>query len=347
MAHHAIQVRRNLTGSSPQAAAVPAVESLPAAFKEMPGETEWFRWRDIRIHYKRLGSGPPLLLVHNVDVGASCIEWRRTLPDAAENFTVYAVDMPGFGQSDTSAGQLHASLYLGFLQDFTRFVSEEHHGSPLGAIGSGIGAAYLACIASTTSMASRLPVFDRLALVCPTGLSACHPHPLGGVGFQALSLPFLSIIVSAGTSRSAILDHLKQDVYGDELRASMDEVEARYWATNRPGAFRVERARVSSLLNVNLKPAIPILKTPTLLAWGKKAICPPASDGEEWRRLRPETRVQLFEQSGLCPHLEEPARFNDMALDFLGRAVAPDSQPPAEEKKVVPDDRVPTGKLTA
>jgi pimeloyl-ACP methyl ester carboxylesterase len=47
--------------------------------------------------YDRLGSGPPLLLVHGL---GSCKEmWRPLLPALAREREVVAVDMPGFGAS--------------------------------------------------------------------------------------------------------------------------------------------------------------------------------------------------------------------------------------------------------
>jgi pimeloyl-ACP methyl ester carboxylesterase len=51
----------------------------------------------VTIAYDRLGSGPPLLLVHGL---GSCKEmWRPLLPALAREREVVAVDMPGFGAS--------------------------------------------------------------------------------------------------------------------------------------------------------------------------------------------------------------------------------------------------------
>jgi pimeloyl-ACP methyl ester carboxylesterase len=51
----------------------------------------------VTLAYDRLGSGPPLLLVHGL---GSCKEmWRPLLPLLARERDVVAVDMPGFGAS--------------------------------------------------------------------------------------------------------------------------------------------------------------------------------------------------------------------------------------------------------
>jgi pimeloyl-ACP methyl ester carboxylesterase len=45
------------------------------------------------------GAGPPLLLLHGAS--GSWTHWIRNIPALASRFTVYAPDMPGFGDSDT------------------------------------------------------------------------------------------------------------------------------------------------------------------------------------------------------------------------------------------------------
>jgi pimeloyl-ACP methyl ester carboxylesterase len=51
----------------------------------------------VTLAHDRLGSGPPLLLVHGL---GSCKEmWRPVLPALAREHEVVAVDMPGFGAS--------------------------------------------------------------------------------------------------------------------------------------------------------------------------------------------------------------------------------------------------------
>jgi pimeloyl-ACP methyl ester carboxylesterase len=315
MAHHAIQLHRDsasLSGAPPHVA---VAEPVPAFLQEVAGESEWYRWHGLKIHYKKVGSGLPVVFLHSVDVGASCAEWRRNLAEIAAGFACHAVDLPGFGQSDVPRDALRADLYLRFVQDFLFFVSKQYPDAPaIRIIASGAGAAY------ATMIAARQPsLVDRLVLVAPTGLSACNPHPLGALAFHALALPLVSSFQSTVASRSSILEHLQTDVYGDDLRASMNEADGRFWVAHRPGADRVERARLASMLNVSLRPVVKSVKQPVLLIWGRRAKCPPVEDAETWKDLHARTLVGIFEQSGLCPHAEEPTKFNDAATDFLTR----------------------------
>ena len=51
-----------------------------------------------KVHYRKAGSGPPLLMVHQSPRSSS--EYEPLMRDWAEHFTCIAPDIPGFGQSD-------------------------------------------------------------------------------------------------------------------------------------------------------------------------------------------------------------------------------------------------------
>ena len=55
-----------------------------------------------RVHYRRAGAGPAVLLVHQSP--RSSAEWLPLMERWAERFTVIAPDTPGFGQSDPLPG---------------------------------------------------------------------------------------------------------------------------------------------------------------------------------------------------------------------------------------------------
>ncbi|AXB41237.1 alpha/beta fold hydrolase [Amycolatopsis albispora] len=83
------------------------VESPPAADHEAAtrGDAEFSsRFRHefadvdgVRMHYVTGGSGPPLVLLHGWP--QTWYGWRGILPALADHFTVYALDLPGLGDS--------------------------------------------------------------------------------------------------------------------------------------------------------------------------------------------------------------------------------------------------------
>ena len=55
-----------------------------------------------RVRYLRVGSGPPLLLMHTVRTQLD--HFQLVIPQITDAFTVYAVDFPGMGWSDIVPG---------------------------------------------------------------------------------------------------------------------------------------------------------------------------------------------------------------------------------------------------
>ena len=54
-----------------------------------------------RIHYRRLGQGPGMVLLHGYPQTGHM--WRKVMPALAERFTVVAPDLRGYGDSDRPA----------------------------------------------------------------------------------------------------------------------------------------------------------------------------------------------------------------------------------------------------
>lgn len=55
----------------------------------------------MRIHYRRLGAGPGMVLLHGYPQTGHM--WRKVMPALAERFTVVAPDLRGYGDSDRPA----------------------------------------------------------------------------------------------------------------------------------------------------------------------------------------------------------------------------------------------------
>lgn len=84
------------------------------------GEVKFFRRPNgSRLRYFTAGTGPPLVLLHTVRTQLDY--FQRVIPTLWEQFTVYAVDLPGMGWSDIAPGARYGEPELrGAVVEFIR-----------------------------------------------------------------------------------------------------------------------------------------------------------------------------------------------------------------------------------
>ena len=126
---------------------------------ELPGESRYVRVGNIDTHQVVAGEGPPLLLLHGL--GASVITWRDNIGPLSRAFRVYALDLPGHGDSDKPDIDYSADTVVQFLLGFVESLGIERPRM----IGNSIGGA----LALITAL--RYPdLVDGLVLVDSGGL---------------------------------------------------------------------------------------------------------------------------------------------------------------------------------
>jgi pimeloyl-ACP methyl ester carboxylesterase len=83
--------------------------------------SHWIRVERLSIHYKCLGEGPTVILLHG---GANdWHEWRMNFAFLAQNFRVYALDLPGFGLSESPNTPVSPPWFSSFLRNFMEALS--------------------------------------------------------------------------------------------------------------------------------------------------------------------------------------------------------------------------------
>jgi len=80
----------------------------------------YFTWRYGKEKYIKCGGGEPLLLIHDAKTGHSLDDWEHIIELFKKHYTVYAVDLPGFGRSSKPALTYSAYLYATFINNFIK-----------------------------------------------------------------------------------------------------------------------------------------------------------------------------------------------------------------------------------
>ena len=277
------------------------------------GEEGTFDWRGHRLAWTMRGAGPPLLLVHSIGIWSWSHEWRRNVDALAQGYTVYTLDLLGFGRSERPATSYAARLYVALIADFARRVI----GRPTALVAAGLSGAYAVELAAADP--ASYPV---LVLVAPPGLTRLRTRSSAGddVGRQLVAAPVLGTAAwNARVTRAALARALDAAYYRDD-RVTGDMLDVAFATTHQPGAKYAPAAWLAHQLNLDVRRALRRLLPPTLLVWGAQAERHPAEESFGWRAVKRDLKVAILDGAGDVPHEERAAEFNEVALDFLRRA---------------------------
>lgn len=261
------------------------------------------------MHYRKVGSGPPLLLIHGL-AGYS-FSWRFNLPTFAETFTCYAVDLVGMGDSERPSGidvspRALAEGLLAFL------VSQD--GAPWSVIGSSHGGAVALWMTKLAQL--RGIRIGRLVLVAPINPWSRHGRWLAPLAanpvFEAIAraLPFSYVPVRRLTFRR---------MYGDPRRITPDTL-AGY---SRPLQIKGTIPHSLALLrdwNANvdeLESVMGEIHVPVLLVWGTKDHLVYPASAQHVLRAMPNARLVMIHGAGHLPYEENPEAFDSAVAPFL------------------------------
>jgi pimeloyl-ACP methyl ester carboxylesterase len=264
-----------------------------------------------RVAYRQAGSGPVVVLIHGITSNSRT--WSRVMPSLARRFTVIAPDLAGHGGSDKPKGDYSLGAHASGVRDLLLTLGHEHASIVGHSLGGGIAMQF------SYQFPERC---ERLALVDSGGLGRdvsllLRAATLPGSEFV---LPFLAAtrLLDAGEVLGRLLGRVG-------LRARTDlEQMARGHATLSDAGARaafvhtlrsvVEPGgqRVDASNRLYLAQHIPFL-----LLWGERDSIIPVSHGRATHEQVPGSRLEVFEDSGHFPQLDEPERFIDVLVDFM------------------------------
>jgi pimeloyl-ACP methyl ester carboxylesterase len=291
------------------AAATRGIAPLDNALGGEPGE---ILWRGHRIAYTRHGQGSPVLLVHGMYLGASSLEWRHTVASLAENHSVIAVDLLGFGRSSRPDARYTPALYQALIADvIARVVC-----APCVVVASSLSAAQV------VALAARDPRYIAgLALIAPTGVAHLRePVPQeGSTAHRFIEAPIIGDAIYNGLTSPDNLHRQLRRAYADDRMATPALVETYVRAARQPGAKHVISAYLAGRLNVDVRNALRRVRQPTLLLWGALAHANPVEHAHAFRVLKTDLQWTLVPDAGDLPHDERPDEVNQVLRSFLER----------------------------
>ncbi len=285
--------------------------------------SHYYKWHHGRIHYDRRGMGEPMLLVHNVYPGASNAEFERNIGELSRHFTVYSLDLMGFGKSDAPRMKYTAQLYVELIFDFLR----EEIARPAHVVSAGLSCAYVSEVA-----AWRANLFSKLVFICPrsepTGLDS--PRWFAPVRHLFLSTPSLgSGFYETMASERELRRFLLECFYNP--KAVTDDLVDRLVANARQsGSIYPYASLVTGYLDCSILASLPKLDLPLLLIWGRQARPTPVEHSVRLHAIARHCRLEVVERGRLGPQraIREGQQTHPGLLCLAGplasRSVSPD-----------------------
>ena len=272
--------------------------------------SHYYAWHHGQVHYQRRGMGDPLVLVHNVYPGASHDEYERNLGELARHFTVYALDLLGFGDSDAPRLKYTANTYVELIFDFLR----EEVARPAHVVASGLSCAYVTEVA-----AWRSNLFGKLVFLCPrsepTGLDI--PRWLAPVQHLMLSTPAVaSGYYETMTGRYEISTFLKNNFHNPK-HVTEELVTRLHDRARRGGGIHPYASLLTGYLDCHLLSNLPKVANPVLLVWGRHARPTPVEHSVRLLALARNSRLEVVENAGAWVHAEQSAAVNRLVVDYL------------------------------
>ena len=265
-----------------------------------------------RVCYREAGDGGPVvLLIHGI---VGCAEqWDQVMPLLAEHYTVIAPDLLGHGQSAKPRGDYSLGAYAASVRDLLVALGHRRATVVGHSLGGGVAMQF----------AYEYPPFaQRLVLVSSGGLgrevhlmlrAATLPgsevvlpliahervHGLGGTIGRALDRVGLRAgpdLAEMARGYGSLADADARMAFIHTLRAVLDIGGQRVSAT--------DRLYLAELL-------------PSLVIWGSRDPLIPVEHAHVAHRELPNSRLEIFEQAGHFPQLQEPVRFAHTLIDFI------------------------------
>lgn len=260
--------------------------------------------------YRSFGHGRPLLLIHSMMPGASSAEWEA-VSALAEDYHVYALDLPGFGHSFRPEKPWTAYQYANFLHEFIENVI----GRPVCAVGANGGADFVLTLSLLYPGDIR-----RMVLVSPEGLGRGFATPEDMKPLPVLLSPVVGTQkFLMGTAKGAMRTMLENAFFAKEKVTA--EMAARYSVAARCGAhaqaaYAGLQTRFYAADTRRAFQDIP-RSVPFLLIWGEENQNNPVSAFYEAEKMQGRGGFLLFEETGALPHVENSAGFMENVKDFL------------------------------
>ena len=247
---------------------------------------------NIETNYIKEGnSDKSILLLHGW--GSNSDLFRGIINHLSSNYTVYALDMPGFGKTAEPKTVWCVDDYVDFVIKFI----EKMKIDKLSILGHSFGGRVIIKLANRENLNFEI---DKLVLVDSAGILPKNKKKT----MKTRVYKTLKVIVGNNITKKVFpnaLENLKKKFGSEDYR----------------NASPMMRNILVKVVNEDLEPLLPAIKQPTLLIWGTNDTATPLSDAKIMEKLIPDAGIVEVKGAGHYSFLEQPQLVNAVLESFL------------------------------
>ncbi len=245
-----------------------------------------YLYDDIKINYDIRGMGPPIILLHGWGTNYHTFDYICSYLE--KDFTIYLIDLPGFGKSEEPMYVYSLNNYVHFL--FT-FIDELQINNPI-ILGHSFGGRIAIKYASISKNISKLILVDSAGIKKKRTIKQL---------FSILKYKYLKFYYRK-TKNITKYNQLTT------TSGSLDYVSSSL----------IMKGILSKVIKQNLKPCLSKINVETLIIWGRDDLETPYKDALIMKKKIKNAGLITFDDVGHFPYLERKNYFKIILKKYLG-----------------------------
>ena len=252
----------------------------------------------MKLHYKKIGDGEPLLILHGLFGSAD--NWGSLAKRFATNNTVYLVDLRNHGRSPHS----NVMNYESMADDVYELIINEKINQPI-LLGHSMGGKV------SLKFTDKYPQILKKLIVADIGIKSYPMHH--DVIIRGLKNVNLNVISSRKEAHDALAEFVT------ELGIQQFLLKNLYWIEKGKLAWRMNlEVIIDNIHEILTEIKVQGNKTETLFLRGELSNYILEEDIAQLKKSMPNSSVKTIKNVGHWLHAENPTEFYELVTSFIG-----------------------------
>lgn len=272
----------------------------------------YYQWKFGKINYIKKGSGKPILCIHSLKNGASSFEYHKIIKTLSNNYTVYAIDLLGYGKSEKPKLTFTSYMYLQLINDFLDDVIREE----ADIITSGKSNSFI------TMLSLQNPKYiNKLIFINPADLTSLTKSPTN----RSIALKYLlespilgTLIYNILNSKACIKNQLNKSYYS-KLNVNKKTINSFHENSHLGNGNNkyIYSSNICHYLNVNIKPALEEINNSIYIIQGNDFNDSNKDIINDYKKINASIEASIINKSKDFPHLEKPKSVLEVLSVYL------------------------------